>query len=145
MDNCKRVYISFLYAAVRSDCTKSRPKPIATCKKYGRPELAPTWEGRTHMASSELIANLSAHETKGTCVLQPRPRPASRSNRPDTYQRLPKSGTNLLAISSRSIHMGQLQPNTDGAGFRLLLGCGFNRSMQHTVRTFSAGVLSVRA
>jgi hypothetical protein len=51
--------------------------------------------------------NLSANETNGACVFPSRPRPASRSNRPDTYQRLPISSKFPLAKRSRSIHMGQ--------------------------------------
>ena len=34
---------------------------------------------------------LSVNETNGACVFPSRPRPARRSTRPDTYQRLPKS------------------------------------------------------
>jgi hypothetical protein len=51
--------------------------------------------------------NLSANETNGACVFPSRPRPASRSNRPDTYQRLPISSKFPLAKRSRSIHPGQ--------------------------------------
>jgi hypothetical protein len=51
-----------------------------------------------------LSVNLSVNETKDACVFPSRPRPASRSNRPDTYQRLPLSTHNSLAKRSRSIH-----------------------------------------
>ena len=36
-------------------------------------------------------SSLSANEAKGVSVLPSRPRPTSRSNRPDTYPRLPRS------------------------------------------------------
>jgi hypothetical protein len=55
-------------------------------------------------------ADLSANETNGACILPSRPRPACRSNRPDTYQRRPVSRKFSLANSSRSIHSGQRQP-----------------------------------
>jgi len=43
----------------------------------------------TRMVAHPYGTDLSANETKGACVLPSRPRPACRSNRPDTYQRLP--------------------------------------------------------
>jgi len=61
----------------------------------------------TQMVTQTLWADLSANETKRACVLPSRPRPACRSNRPDTYQRLPVSSKFSLANSSRSIHLGQ--------------------------------------
>ena len=45
-----------------------------------------------------------ADETKAACVFPPRPRPACRSNRPDTYQRIPISRKFSLANASRSVH-----------------------------------------
>ncbi len=53
-----------------------------------------------------LLATLTANEIKGACVLPTRPRPASRSQTPDTYQRRPLSKTPSLAKRSRSIHLG---------------------------------------
>jgi len=63
----------------------------------------------TQMVAQISRADLSANEAKSACVLPSRPRPACRSNRPDTYQRLPVSSKFSLATSSRSIHMGQKQ------------------------------------
>jgi|GEM_PF-6246634 len=60
----------------------------------------------TQMVAQTSRADLSANETKSACVLPSRPRPACRSNRPDTYQRLPVSNKFSLANSSRSIHLG---------------------------------------
>ena len=57
-----------------------------------------------------MLVNLSANETKDACVFPSRPRPASRSNRPDTYQRLLLSTHISLAKRSRSIHVGQSLP-----------------------------------
>ena len=51
-----------------------------------------------------MLINLSANETNGACVFPSWPRPASRSNRPDTYQRLPISRKVSVANRSRSIH-----------------------------------------
>ena len=50
-----------------------------------------------------LHANLSVNETKDACVFPSRPRPASRSNRPDTYQRLPLS-THNLSCETQPVH-----------------------------------------
>jgi hypothetical protein len=50
-----------------------------------------------------LHGNLSANETNGACVSPSRPRPASRSNRPDTYQRLPDAGA-ILACEQQPVH-----------------------------------------
>ena len=62
----------------------------------------------TLMVAQTSRADLSANETKGVCVLPSRPRPACRSNRPDTYQRLPISSNISLANRSRSIHKGHI-------------------------------------
>ncbi len=65
---------------------------------------------RTQSLMTQMVpVNLSANETNGACVFPSRPRPASRSNRPDTYLRLPISSKFPLAKRSRSIHMGQLE------------------------------------
>lgn len=48
--------------------------------------------------------DLSANETKARAYSPTRPRPASRSNRPDTYERLLLSLHASLAKRSRSIH-----------------------------------------
>src|ERR1700752_483690 len=50
-----------------------------------------------------LLANLSANETNDACVFPSRPRPASRSNRPDTYQRLPQP-THDLYCETQPVH-----------------------------------------
>jgi hypothetical protein len=50
-----------------------------------------------------LLVNLSDSETKDACVLPSRPRPASRSNRPDTYQRPPLS-THGLFCETQPVH-----------------------------------------
>ena len=50
-----------------------------------------------------LLVNLSVNETKDACVFPSRPRPASRSNRPDTYQRLPLS-THNLSCETQPVH-----------------------------------------
>ena len=50
-----------------------------------------------------LHANLSVNETKDACVFPSGPRPASRSNRPDTYQRLPLS-THNLSCETQPVH-----------------------------------------
>lgn len=64
---------------------------------------------RTQSLMTQMVRmNLSANETNGACVFPSRPRPASRSNRPDTYQRLPISSTISLAKRSRSIHWVRL-------------------------------------
>lgn len=50
-------------------------------------------------------------ETKGACILRSRPRPASRSNRPDTYQRLPLPSSQLRKQpihTSKSAHAALL-------------------------------------
>jgi hypothetical protein len=50
-----------------------------------------------------LLVNLSVNETKDACVFPSRPRPTSRSNRPDTYQRLPLS-THNLSCETQPVH-----------------------------------------
>jgi hypothetical protein len=50
-----------------------------------------------------LFGNLSANETNDACVFPSRPRPASRSNRPDTYQRLPQP-THNLSCETQPVH-----------------------------------------
>ena len=57
-----------------------------------------------------LHANLSVNKTKDACVFPSRPRPASRSNRPDTYQRLPLS-THNLSCETQPVHT--FVPRTD--------------------------------
>jgi len=65
---------------------------------------------RTQSLMTQMVpVNLSANETNGACVFPSRPRPASRSDRPDTYQRLPIPSIVPLAKRSRSIQTGQMQ------------------------------------
>jgi hypothetical protein len=54
-----------------------------------------------------LLANLSVNETKDACVFPSRPWPASRSNRPDTYQRPPQPTHNLYCETQPVHTLGQ--------------------------------------
>jgi hypothetical protein len=51
----------------------------------------------------DVRVNLSDNETKDACAFPSRPRPASRSNRPDTYQRPPLS-THKLSCETQPVH-----------------------------------------
>src|SRR6478672_6833276 len=65
-----------------------------------------------------LLANLSANETNDACVFPSRPRPASRSNRPDTYQRLPQP-THNLSCETQPVHtFGSLATDPSRAATR---------------------------